>query len=304
MNQRWPTARCILCLSRDGITREHLIPGCVGGKLVMEFLCKNCNDKLGHSVEGEISKDKDIQLGIERLVKKRPDKANDLQKKLKYIGHSDQGPVAGYVQGDKFIAKGKRLDDGSFISPPDKTLDAVKTRCEREGKEPLDVTPDELNSLPSGSSKEVAHGLSVTNWPINSLQLDLSGPNINPVVPAKIAFEFIALHCPDRIYDDAPQLWAIRHQLVGDCKLSDGDIHVERLKAENKQLFHGLVFEGNSPGARVQIRLFGQLAFRVQFLRFAVSGMRMGYTHDLICENAGLWNAEETTEDAEDSLKG
>jgi hypothetical protein len=56
---------------------------------------------------------------------------------------------------------------------------------------------------------------------------------------------------------------------------------VERLHAPDANPFHGLVFEGNLPYAKVQVRLFGQLAFRVHFKRLAVHGPRGMYTHDL-----------------------
>jgi hypothetical protein len=57
---------------------------------------------------------------------------------------------------------------------------------------------------------------------------------------------------------------------------------VERLEAFEPRPFHGLVFEGNTPCASVQVRLFGQLAFRVRFAQLAIGGPRACYTHDLV----------------------
>ena len=51
---------------------------------------------------------------------------------------------------------------------------------------------------------------------------------INQVVPVKIAFEYLALHCGDTIYDDSPQLNSIRYQIANTKIQADGDIHVER----------------------------------------------------------------------------
>ena len=56
---------------------------------------------------------------------------------------------------------------------------------------------------------------------------------------------------------------------------------VDRLNSSEYKPFHGICFEGNHPHARVQIRLFGWLAFRVHFLRLAVGGPRFVYTHYL-----------------------
>ena len=107
------------------------------------------------------------------------------------------------------------------------------------------------------------------------------------VVPAIIAFEFLALHCGDTIYEHRPQFNSIREQLLAG-KLSEDNVHVERWEAMNKQLFHGLLFEGNNPGARVQVRIFGRLAFSVDFRHIAVRGPRCWYEHDLVSEKEKL----------------
>ena len=44
---------------------------------------------------------------------------------------------------------------------------------------------------------------------------------------------------------------------------------------------HGICFEGNNPYAKVQIKLFGWLAFRVHFLHLSVGRPRFAYTHKL-----------------------
>ena len=45
--------------------------------------------------------------------------------------------------------------------------------------------------------------------------------------------------------------------------------------------FHGICFEGNDPYAKVQIRLFGWLVFRVHFLHLSIDGPQYEYTHQL-----------------------
>ena len=295
MNQDWPTPRCIICGSGDSITKEHLIPECLGGKLTAEFLCKNCNSNLGHQEESLVRKDPQIRLLIERLASKRPDLADNLRKGLEYIGQSEQGEVRGYMQNEEFIVKRKQLGDGSLIVPPGESLDHVKRMAEREGRGPLFYIDDDLARLSPGESIEAAPGIEITNWGVDSVKPDLSGPVIEPVVPAKIAFEFLALHSGDKIYKNPLPLASIRRQLL-EGELSVGDIHVERLIAQNVRLFHGLAFEGNDPGAKVQIRLFGQLAFRVQFRHLAIRCPRAGYTHDLISGEDSIWPVEEASE--------
>ena len=290
-NENWPTSKCILCLSTDSMTEEHLIPACLEGKLVAKFLCKRCNSQLGRGMESKVKEDPQIRQGIERLANARPELANRLRGGLNYIGHSKQGPaVSGYLQGDMFIPRGQTLDDGSIILRPDKSLDAVKKMAARDGRDLSPVVAEDLDRLSSGESVQVAPGGWITNWVVESVKPDLSGPKIDRIVPTKIAFEFLALHCGNDIYGDSPQLASIRRQLLAG-ELSEEDVHVERLMAKNDRLFHGLVFEGNKPGAQVQIRLFGQLAFRVQFCHLATSAPRCGYTHDLVSGKEDMWLA-------------
>ena len=270
------------------MTEEHLIPACLGGKLSAKFLCKDCNSRLGHRAESRVRKDPLILAEIERLAGKRPDLADGLRRGLLYIGHSKQREVPGYMRGGEFIVREKRLDDGSLIVPEDRALDAVKTMSIRDGRGPLLLTADDLSHLSSGESREFAPGLRITKWSVDSAIPDLSGPEIDPVVPAKIAFEFLALHCGDAIYENPPPLKAIRSQLL-DGNLSEVNVHLERLVAQNHRFFHGLVFEGNNPGAQVQIRLFGRLAFRVQFCYLAIRCTRFSYTHDLLSGHDDLY---------------
>ncbi len=288
--ENWPTPKCILCLSTDSMTKEHLIPACLGGNLTAKFLCKDCNSGLGQGMESKVKEDPQIRLGIERLADARPELANRLRKRLDYIGHSQQGSVSGYLQDGVFSAREQTLDDRSIILPPDKSLDAVKKMAARDGIALYPDAADTLDRLSSGDSVQVAPGGWITNWTVNSVDPDLSGSQMDLVVPTKIAFEFLALHCGNDIYKNPPQLASIRHQLLAG-ELSKEDVHVERLMLQNDRLFHGLVFEGNSPGAQVQIRLFGQLAFRVQFRHLAIHCPRYGYTHDLVSGKDGGWRA-------------
>ena len=284
MDVKWQTPKCILCLSTGGITKEHVLPVCLRGKLVAKFLCKNCNSRLGQGMESKVKKDPQIRLGIERLAEARPGLAKSLRKGLNYIGHSQQGPVVdGYMHDGAFIPWEQTLDDGSLILPPNRSLGAIKKKAERSGIEPFPGTAEALERLSSGDSVRAARGAWITKWIVDSIKPDLSGPQIDPVVPTKIAFEFLALRCGNDIYESPTQLKVIRSQILSG-ELLEEDIHVQRAVVGREQLIHGIVFEGNNPGAQVQVRLFGKLAFRVQFRRFSVSCPRFGYTHDLISD--------------------
>jgi hypothetical protein len=102
---------------------------------------------------------------------------------------------------------------------------------------------------------------------------------MTPLVPFKIAFEFLACHLGASVYNADPQLLDLRKAPRSTIDV-DPSFQVERLAASRYEPFHG-VFEGNAPHARFQVRLFGSLAFRVHFLQLAVECDRYAYTHYL-----------------------
>lgn len=291
MNCDWKTSRCIICRSEDEITKEHLIPEHLGGKITAKFLCRQCNSTLGHRVESDILQDPIIRQKLDNhIVHEIPELAEKMRSRLEYIGHGEQGVVLGYIKEGTFTVKEQTLEDGSLVSPFDKSIKHLQTIADREGRGPLLISDNDLSNLPQDEIVEVANGLWIKNCTVDTVQPKLNGIVIDPVVPVKIAFEYLALHCGDDIYENSPQLNSIRYQIANTKILTDGDLHVERLVAQNNRLFHGLAFEGNNPGAHVQIRLFGSLGFRVNFCYLSVQCPRVAYTHDLISgkENCNL----------------
>ena len=282
MNCDWTTLRCIICGSTDEITKEHLIPEHLGGKITAIFLCRNCNSTLGHHVECDILQDPIIrQILDNHIANEKPELAEKMRSRLEYIGLGEHGSVSGYIKEGTFTVNEQTLEDGSLISPPKKSIKHLQTIADRDGRGRLIISENDLNKLPQGKIVEVANGLWIRNCKVDTIQPKLRGIVINPVVPMKIAFEFLALHCGDAIYENSPQLNSIRNQITNRTILAGEDIHVERLVAQNDRLFHGLAFEGNHPGAQVQIRIFGSLGFRVSFRNLSIQGPRIAYTHDL-----------------------
>ena len=47
---------CIFCLEQKPLTIEHVFPEAIGGTLKIPFVCKDCNSKLGSSVDGKFLK--------------------------------------------------------------------------------------------------------------------------------------------------------------------------------------------------------------------------------------------------------
>ena len=86
------------------MTAEHIIPEQIGGKLSARFLCKPCNDHLGHGVEPAVKKDPSIRLAVEYLKVQLP---KQILEGLTYVGTGESGMVRGKVKGGEF-----RVDAG------------------------------------------------------------------------------------------------------------------------------------------------------------------------------------------------
>jgi hypothetical protein len=163
------------------------------------------------------------------------------------------------------------------------------------GVAPIEEALRRLDEGPENELIEVSPGFEVIKWRIQDIQLDLRESRLmSPLVPLKIAFEFIACHLGAAIYDEEPPFFELRKVLY---ERTEGHpcFRVERLNASRYDAFHGICFEGNHPHAQVLIRLFGWLVFRVHLTQLAVGGPRYVYTHDLATNTEDLRQLEAAT---------
>jgi hypothetical protein len=276
------------------LSEEHLIPEALGGRLTASFLCRDCNSSLGHRTEAAARSDPTIRLLVNSLAAKIPTLAQTLSKGSRYVGHSPGGKVVGYVKEGEFVVRAQTNPDGSFIQPTSDARNSLDTILHRQGYSASDRTEAIrlFDNAPENVRVAVAPGLEVAKWGVTRYEPALDGPLIDPVVPLKIAFEFLACHLGTGIYEKNQPLQEVRGALASG-QLDPTCASIERLTADRSRPFHGIIFEGNAPHARFQIRFFGELAFRVHFLRLAIGGPRGQYTHDLatneehICEAVG-----------------
>ncbi len=153
-----------------------------------------------------------------------------------------------------------------------------------------------MQDLPEGQRTEIAPGLEIINWSVEKIEIDLSQSEpLDPLLPTKIAFEFLALCAGKAIYANELPLMDLRRVLMRDKDPNDMVLQVERLSSGKYKPFHGIAIEDNPKYFQVQIRLFGWLAYRVHFLKVCLGGLRYGYTHHLKTrEEEGLvWPREE-----------
>ena len=203
---------------------------------------------------------------------------------------SGPGPSSmGFVKNGQFQVSSSQLPDGSLIQDTPLAVSTLREMLKRDGLDPQ-ATESALNrflAAPDDVLIQLSPGIEVVKWSVAGLKLGLDGPMLNLLVPAKSAYEFLALHVGRAIYENTPPLDAIRRALTSGV-LEERAVLVERLHAPDAIPIHGLVFEGNNPYAKVQVRIFGKLAFRVHFRCLSVAGPRGMYTQDLATKHESI----------------
>lgn len=49
---QWTPSICVICKEVKPLTEEHIFPDGIGGCLTADILCKDCNSKFGHKIDG------------------------------------------------------------------------------------------------------------------------------------------------------------------------------------------------------------------------------------------------------------
>ena len=284
MKADWPTAQCILCLEKSALCEEHLIPRMLGGVLTCNFLCRPCNSWLGTEVDASAKSDPSILLAVRELQGEIPKLSRLLLEAHPYVSTGKGPRVTGHIQDGAFHVISHERDDGSLILPTSEAPKAIATTLKRSGfrDAPIKGALETFENMPGNQRTPVAHGLEVIKWSIEGIQLDLSQSKLmDPLLPAKVAYGFLALCAGEAICSDDWPLPELRRALATGILGDDIILRVERFQAGDSRPFHGICNEDNSEYSQIQVRLFGCLAYRVHFPRLYIGGPRYAYTHCL-----------------------
>lgn len=238
---------------------------------------------MGHLFEANAKADPSIRLLASKLAARLPaalvERLSDGQS---YVSLGPGGKSVGYLKDREFVTRSRKLEDGSLIQHTPEAAKSIRRMLQRAGSDEALIAESlaRLEAAPENTRVLLAHGLEVVKWSVERIEPVLDGPLLTPLVPLKAAYEFLALHLNSAVYEDVPTLSAARTAL-GDGTIDQTHLLIERLHAPTAKPLHGIAFEGNSPYAKVQVRLFGQLAFRVHFRTLSVGGPRFVYTQDL-----------------------
>lgn len=258
-----------------------MIPEAICGILTCHFLCKPCNDRLGHEFEAGVKRDAVIRLAMRTIRPRIPTLIDSMSARLEAIAESPRGPVRGHLtaEGD-FRVRESQEPDRSLIQPSDSAQRNIAHMMRQNGRseQETDEALARFAAAPENERIEIAPGYEIIKWGITKIEPALDAPPVSAIVPLKIAYEYLALHLGTAVLD--PGLGPVRGLLRNESTPLE-NYRIERFVALPYAPFHGLVLEKNAPHAVVQIRLFGGAVFRVHFAGIAVGGVRMKYTHDL-----------------------
>jgi hypothetical protein len=283
MEVAWPYNRCIMCLrevKRGSLTKEHIIPEQIGGKLSVPFLCKPCNDQLGSEIEPEVKRDPAIRLALLNLETELPHLTRKLEQRQPYVGTGPAGqPVFGRIRNGGFRVDSVRSEDGSIIQPtPEGRAHIEKTlRKQNLEQNQIQAILRRFDQAPDGERLDLAPGLATIKRRLNTVKPALDGPLCSHGVLLKIAFEFLVCHLGAGAYAESEELAGIRRTLFK----SDVDTKVysvEELTTRRYAPLHRLALAGAAPHAIVTICLFGWVVYRVHLLQIAVASIDSTYT--------------------------
>jgi hypothetical protein len=227
--------------------------------------------------------DPEIRRAAFELTELPPERHKQINLRLNqgqaFVLHTSHGVVDGIAKIDMIMPMPTKSAAGNLVQPKKIAEQTIRNILIKQGKSPEEISAAlaKYHSLPEGQICEISDTLEVKNWTVDNIGFK-GGERIHPILLVKIAYEFLALHLGVAIYSEEPQLNEIRRVLL---TLDRKNAFVVAMKGDKPHPIHGLAFEGNNPYAQVQIRLFGTLAYRVNFPWIAINASRTVYTLNL-----------------------
>lgn len=297
----WPDPRCVLCLDSHprSLSRAHIIPEAIGGRLAVPFLCSRCNSQLGHTVEKGLKHDPRVRFAFERVRPQIPQLAKKLAPGYVYATRTSHGLVRARPRGDSYEILDTRQDDRSRIRDPGRARDEIVTVLRRRGASQIEIAAalEAHDNAPEDQIVEVAPGIPIRKSSVGGFSPTHDGDSVSDDCFLGIAYLFLAILVDRAIYD--PALDALRQRLRGNPP-SDPGWSAESLLAPNSYgPWHGIAVVEFTPQLLVEVRLFGSESWLIRFEHMAMTslpgGTRPAYRLDL-ATGAEDWQLDKPAE--------
>jgi len=130
---------CIFCAQKQKASREHMIPKSLGGNLLVQQVCKECNSALGRYADCEFDSNPYIAAAYKRLGWE--DKLADIIKKADITAVDTNSLITMKLQlkgKDEFRIIPQELEDGSRIVGEEDSASVISKMIDRRKEEYLE----------------------------------------------------------------------------------------------------------------------------------------------------------------------
>jgi len=226
--------RCILCKSdKDKMTKEHIIPDSIGGKLQAKILCEKCNNDIGSKIYKELVDDILIREAIIDLRDQIPQVFDKFKINLDFEGISSDGRIVPMRYNNKGELKSKTLpaENDSVIYDMKISEKEIKHRLEnlKSTKSDINILVEKWKNAPYNKRTTLSKGIDFIKTDINDINILYSGDRASIKVPMLISFEFLSLVIGERIF--LKEFDKIRDFICGKEGLPDS-IYINILRGE------------------------------------------------------------------------
>jgi hypothetical protein len=121
-------------------SREHIIPQALGGELVVDFLCEQCNSQLGSDIDTYLRGETSLRFWLGQSASAIPDLFEGAAKHLGFRGRTGDDWLD-VIRKDKQYIPLRHQPDGSKIVTPESDFGFVEHMKRR-------LFPDELPESP------------------------------------------------------------------------------------------------------------------------------------------------------------
>lgn len=279
MDIGWGKQRCIHCLGVPGqhdpdsvMTKGHVIPQSVGGKLYAFNECKRCNGSFGHGAEAVLVGDPAVRCAAETIADQIPDLMQQLRRRKVFIARSDSGLLVRAVpdEGDEFKILQTWQSDGSRTASDADVRTEIQVTLTRRGLPPEQIAEElrRFDEAPAETPVSIGGAFVVRRASVVGFGLPYDDPIVPDVTLLLIAYRFLAGCVGGLVYDAA---FSPIRDAIRTCSLPQPDVwRVEPFWTRKPEPWHGLAIKEIQPHVVVYVRLFGSLIWLVHFERIAL----------------------------------
>lgn len=255
--------RCILCLKKLPLSKEHVFPESIGGRFQALILCTPCNNNRGAQLAATIQKDSWYLAGLKHLQNELPDLYKNTS--FKYASRAPDGTViySSIKNGIHKVAT-KTAQDGTITTDEKNTDKIIQGLLSQKGYNDSDLKDwgQKCNRLSPNTEIRIGKDLLVKKKSGPLLVPKLEGDGTCEFAAALIGYEFLSLRIGEHIYDS-------EFNYLRDFILTGSpskEINLEMLYNNNTNNYrprHEIMFMQNGDKLIITVKFLGASIYRI-----------------------------------------